>query len=561
MAAMVLFPRQLNMVATLLPWYLLILQLPAIPAPTIHLERSKTATAPDFTTRKGSCNTVSSRDIVLDHTKQPSSLVFRCPFTANPVTTCIRHGKACLGMSWNCTISNKKVCDGYSQCHLDECGKDCNTSVIYCPGVGGCVSMAQACDGIADCPGGEDERACEGAELLTCIVASAGSRRVNLNTSPTALCRGALFYGLTTRSCERCYEWGAQVISPIDICYEILGYLPKFSPTSSLQEECRKKCNVTKELCGLYRSGNPLFPMMSLSTACLSGDYLLIDSLCDGVIDCPDRSDEKFCPDRFYCSVADAEWVEETKVCDGHMDCKTGLDECNTCARGAFSSDERIIRHTSSCGLCILVVLLIIGTNIYNLLEITYSTADADQHIVVDRFLKIALIVHDILMGVYLACLLVANFWFYGRYCQFDTEWRTGASCHVLGVLFSVSSHGSLLTVLLMSITRAYKCTRPLSEGFPKSAVYIVSGLLILLNIAHATIPLAKIGVVQEVFRNHIQIPNTNPFLEKQHTNLSRISEIHAVFFGNSSTADFYDKVQDLKSITNTPGIFDVQSL
>ena len=82
--------------------------------------------------------------------------------------------------------------------------------------------MAQACDGIADCPGGEDERACEGAKNLTCLTREEDkSSAINLTTSPVALCRGALFKNVAnkvSRSCGECPGLEEPTVVEVEKC-------------------------------------------------------------------------------------------------------------------------------------------------------------------------------------------------------------------------------------------------------------------------------------------------------------------------------------------------------
>ena len=77
--------------------------------------------------------------------------------------------------------------------------------------------------------------------------------------------------------------------------------------------------------------------------------------VCDGIVDCPDFSDElycDYCPEKhFHCGVG-RQCIDKTKMCDGILDCDNGADE-----RGCGQYQDDRIATRGFIYSCILVSL------------------------------------------------------------------------------------------------------------------------------------------------------------------------------------------------------------
>ena len=160
-------------------------------------------------------------------------------------------------------------------------------------------------------------------------------------------------------------------------------------------------------------------------------------------------------------------------------------------------------------------------------------------------------------MAAYLALLSGNNIRYYGRYCNHDGEWRSGTLCAVMGVIFSSPAHGSLLIVLLMSLTRAYKCAFPFSSGIPRYRDYCLTALLTVVNLTHAILPIIRVKEIQDHTRSDFHISSLNPFIRNTN-NISHVWHIHSLFFPGNINSSLGQKLEDLQSISNDPTIFQV---
>jgi hypothetical protein len=284
-----------------------------------------------------------------------------------------------------------------------------------------------------------------------------------------------------------------------------------------------------------------------------------ISALCDKRKDCRNGADEMACPGRFYCSSnSSVDWVSPNKLCDHVKDCPSGQDECGTCDMGPLSSTELLISNkvilfsTGLAGLLMIVLNAYVGVQCY---QSTPSTNSGK----IDRIIRLQVCFFDGLMGLYNLSILAASLVLRskGAYCLYDQDWRSSEYCSILGVIFSVSSHGSLMAIALMSILRCLTCTRTLFE-IKIFAVLIISLVLLALNIMNSIVPVLPYSTIQDIFRTQAFLINfkDNPFINSGIVNVTRLNEIHEKYY--DTTADFYKTINNLNNISSREGLFDI---
>ena len=181
----------------------------------------------------------------------------------------------------------------------------------------------------------------------------------------------------------------------------------------------------------------------------------------------------------------------------------------------------------------------------------------------IDNMFLLQIFCYDTLMGVYLCCIFIATIvlQFKGDYCLLEHEWRASPFCPLLGVLFSFSSHGSLIGIASVSITRFLTC-RSLVVDIKKSAVIIGSTIMTFLNLLHSVLPLLPVTAIQDIFRSGMFFTHLdkNPFFGKNPINRSRLNEVYKGLLHRDDN-DVYKMLRDLRNTTSRDDIFDITEI
>ena len=101
------------------------------------------------------------------------------------------------------------------------------------------------------------------------------------------------------------------------------------------------------------------------------------------------------------------------------------------------------------------------------------------------------LAIADFLMGVYLLIIAVADVSFRGHYITWDDWWRSSTWCSFAGVISTISSEGSVIFICLITLDRIFVVKYPYGDiRFNSKTAFISSVIAWLFVIIIATVPL-----------------------------------------------------------------------
>ena len=455
-----------------------------------------------------------------------------------------------------CLITQTLLCDGVSVCASDECECGDSSEVFYCSDGSGCIALAQVCDGQADCLDASDECVCD--SYLNC-------EKERNHAFCKQADRRSLNCGLDSYQKSKIREPN-KILSGLFQCLsgELAAYKGHFRNSKMLEEVCKRECKQLSNHCESvdwnsfsvdYTTGD-----VSMNYTCGADSSIALSSevdVCDGFYDCPNRAEEAACENRFYCD-GGMKSIALSKVCDSVPDCRDLSDECQQCARNNLADDKLMISNKYISYYMVLLCVFVITFNFRGLYGHGAKLYYEKQRFAskLNSMLCIQLCVYDLFMGIYILIVTSKNFEYYGSYCLHDAQWRSSVTCNVTGVIFSFSSHGSLITALIMGLYRCYTCEHILAYFSPKKCVacLAVANILILLS---SVVTLLPIQYFEDVFVTAVSFEG-NPIVTKGTRTI--IDELIMEYYGREldpSTFSWSDRLALLSNVTSNPAVFE----
>ena len=423
--------------------------------------------------------------------------------------------------SWQCIISEEKMCNGLSMCLTDEC-QCADIDVFYCADGVGCIAHANVCDGMEDCRDGSDECMCD--DVIQCTV-----QDHTYCVPRVEYCndRDTIYYNCALRQDVNCSD---QMVTakgkkenPMTQCTDY--YFANKSKAGSVwpsfinfEPFCLQNCDsawshfCNKIWCQLH-FGCFLVKCKKESDKTDINKKETLLNLCDGVIDCSGGMDEMNCPGRYYCNSSESnEWIALDKLCDNKKDCSNGKDECDNCTgrrTAGVASDQFMVQSRGMRNYMIVVSVLTVTMNVFAGSEIYRRDVDTRAGRV-DKVFLITLCAYDALMGLCVGFTFIKATIFSGNYCLKDNEWRASLQCKLLGCCFTLAAHGSLLTVSMMSLTRCYKLV--FNRTIRVKVIVVITAIAFIFNTLHSALPIIPLSGVQDIFRASMTFSD-NPFV------------------------------------------------